>query len=238
MDLIKVGIADPSILFREGLKRVLAPESDLLLVGEAKEETEATRIVQRTRPDVLLLDLMIPPRGAVPVLLELKQRSISSKVFVLCLPTDEDSVLETGKAGAHGYALKCILPRTLIQAVRRIHRGEIWADRQLGCAETFVKFACELRASNAADLEHQITKLLSKREIEILALVANGLTNDEISKKLFISVTTVKIHLNHIFGKLNVKNRLQAALVILQQCGELVREVGLKYQGKSGRSRS
>jgi DNA-binding NarL/FixJ family response regulator len=216
MDLIKVAIADANILLREGLKRVLSAQSDLLVVGEAADDVEVAEVVERTRPDVLLLDLEIPIRKAVPVLLELKRKKVPTRVFILSLFPDQESILETAKAGARGYVLKSVLPSTLIQSIRRIHRGEVWVDRQLNCAETFVEFARQPSTDDADRVENEITTALSKRELEILALVANGLTNEEISKKLFVSQQTVKIHLNHVFHKLHVKNRTQAALIAVQ----------------------
>lgn len=215
MELIKVAIADANTLLREGLKRILAAERDLLVVGEAADEVEVAEVVERTKPDVLLLDLKIPKQEAVPILLELNQKNIPAKVLILSLFPEEESILNTAKAGACGYALKRTSSTTLIQAIRRIHRGEIWADRQLSCAETFVEFARQAWSCDADEQENDVTKLLSKRELEILGLVAKGSTNEEIRKTLFISLRTVKVHLNHVFNKLGVNNRTQAALLFV-----------------------
>jgi DNA-binding NarL/FixJ family response regulator len=228
MELIKLVIAEANVLLREGLKRVLAPESDLLVVGEAADETQVVEVVERTKADVLLLDLAISKRGAVPVLLDLKQKNLAAKVFILSLFPDDESILDSAKAGARGCVLKNILPSNLIQAIRKIHRGEIWVDKQLTCAETFAEFAGQ--TEDAEKLENKITRVLSKRELEILALVARGLTNQQISRALFISLRTVKAHVNHILHKLNVTNRIQAALLMLQHCGELVKQVGTEYE--------
>ncbi len=243
MEPIKVAIADANTLAREGLKRILSAESDLIVIGEAANNVEAADIVERIKPDVLLLDLELPERNAVPLLLELKQKTVPTKVLILSRLPDQESILDTAKAGARGYVFKSIVPSALVRAIRKIHTGEIWVDRQLICADTFVEFARQAWVDDAGRSETEITKILSKRELEVLALVANGLTNHEISKRLFISVTTVKIHLNHVFGKLNVNNRIQAALLILQQCGELVKQVGLKYKkhgerGSTSKSKS
>lgn len=215
MELIKVAIADPDTLLREGLKRILAAERDLLVVGEAAGEVEVAEVMERTTPDVLLLDLKIPRREAVPVLLELNQKNIPTKVFILSLFPEEESILNTAKAGACGYILKSASPATLIYAIRRVHRGEIWADKQLDCAETFVEFARQTWTDDADGGEDEIFRALSKREREILGLVAKGSTNEEIRKTLFISLRTVKVHLNHVFNKLGVNNRTQAALLFV-----------------------
>lgn len=217
MELIKVAIADANVVLREGLKRILTVESDLLVVGEAADNVEVAAVVERTKPDVLLLDLEIPKWKAVPVLLELEQKKVPSKVLILSLIPDQESILDTAKAGARGYVvLSGILPSMLIHAIRRIYRGEIWADRQLKSAETFAEFARQKSGYDIDELEGNITRVLSKRELEIIGLVARGLTNEEIGKRLFIALQTVKAHLNHIFHKLAVKNRTQAALLLVQ----------------------
>lgn len=224
MEMIKVAIADANSLLREGLKRILSAERDLLVVGEAADDDEVRETVEVTRPDVLLLDLKIPKREAVPTLIELQQKNAPTAVLILSLEPEMEAILNTAKAGACGYFLKRSSPATLVQAIRRIHSGDIWVDRQLGCAETFVKFARQIRTDNAGELENEIAGALSKREMEILSLVAKGLTNRVISKTLFISESTVKIHINHIFNKLNVSNRTQAALLLVNAYQEGLRE--------------
>jgi two-component system NarL family response regulator len=233
---IKVAIADANIFLREGLKRVFSAESDLVVVGEAANDIEVADIVQRTRPSVLLLDLEIPTRKAVPVLLELEKKNLPIKVLIFSLYPDRQSILETAKAGASGYALKDTPPSTLIQAVRKIHAGEIWVDRQLNYADTFLEAARQKAGHDVAG-ENGIGSVLSKRETEILTLVARGLTNKEIGKTLFISVPTVKIHLNHVFFKLGVTNRTQATLrLVLADENNSAGKVGVadgKYGGVS-----
>lgn len=229
MKLIKVAIVEGNALMREGLKRVLAAESDLLVVGEAEDDDEVAHIVERTRPDVLLLDLETPKQKTVNILLELKLKSAATRVLILSRVPDPETILDTAKAGASGFCLKSALPSTLIQAIRRIHRGEIWVDRQLDCAETFVEIVRQTRVDDA-DRSESETSVLSKRELEILTLVAKGLTNAEISKKLFVSPQTIKQHLHHVFQKLNISNRTQAARLFLQtHQNELAGDVGVKH---------
>ena len=217
MDLIKVTIADSNTLLREGLKRVLAAERDLSVVGETGNDDEVVHIVEQTSPDVLLLDLEIAKRQRVPLPVELKKQAVPTKILILCSFPEHDSILETAKAGARGFILKRGLPSVLIQAIRKIHSGEIWVDRQVNCAEAFVEIARRTYVDDAETAENKITTLVSRRELQILTLVTRGLTNAEIAKKLFISPETVKQHLHHIFQKLNVKNRTQAALLMRQR---------------------
>ena len=214
MELIKVAIADGNTLLREGLKRVLAAEGDLCVVGETGDEDEVVHVVEQTSPDVLLLDLDVLKRKTVQILLELKKKNVPTKVLILCSLPDQESILDTAKAGARGYVvLAGVHPSTIIHAIRKVHGGETSVDRQLSCSERFAEFAGPKSANDVNEAEDDVTALLSKRELEVISLVANGLTNEDISKKLLVSEQTVKIHLNHIFQKLGVKNRTQAALL-------------------------
>jgi|SoiMetStandDraft_2_1073263.scaffolds.fasta_scaffold179095_1 DNA-binding NarL/FixJ family response regulator len=217
MEPISVAIFDGNTLVREGLKRVLAAERDLNFVGETGDDDEVAHMVERTSPDVLLLDLEVAQQKTVQILLGLKKKDIRTKVLILCSFPDLESILDTAKVGARGFILKRTLPSVLIQAIRKIHGGEIWADRQVNCADTFVEIARQTDIEDAGRSESDITEVVSKRELEILTLVSKGLTNAEIAKKLFVSPQTVKQHLHHVFDKLNVKNRTQAALLMQEK---------------------
>ena len=214
MELIKLGIADADTLLREGLKRIFAAESDLLVVGDAANEIEATELVERTRPDILLLDLNLPKRGAVSVLLSLREKRLPTKVFILSLFAENENLLDTAKSGACACALKRTSSATIIQAIRRVHMGEIWVDKQIASADAFIELAQQAQNRTDSGPENNAVGALSKREFEILVLVARGRTNQEISKGLFISLRTVKVHLYHVFNKLRVNNRTQAALFL------------------------
>jgi len=215
MKVIKVAIADANTLLREGLKRIFSAESDLLVVGEAENEFEVTEVVQRTKPDILLLDLNLPKRGAVPILIYLNENNLPAKAFILSLFPEKEDILDTAKAGACAYALKRASSATIIKAIRKVYSGEIWVDKQLNCADIFTDFARKRRNRDGNGLDDEIMGVLSKREFEILALVGKGLTNHQISQGLFISLRTVKVHLNHVFNKLRVSNRTQAALLLM-----------------------
>ena len=215
MTVIKVVIADANTLLREGLKRIFSAESDLLVVGEAENEFEVTEVVQRTKPDILLLDLNLPKRGAVPILIYLNENNLPAKAFILSLFPEKEDILDTAKAGACAYAPKRTSSATIIKAIRKVYSGEIWVDKQLNCADIFTEFARQRRKRDGTGLDDEIMGVLSKREFEILALVAKGLTNHQISQGLFISLRTVKVHLNHVFNKLRVSNRTQAALLLM-----------------------
>jgi two-component system, NarL family, response regulator DegU len=220
MGPINVAIVDSNTLAREGIKRILAGERDLKCVGEMGVTGDVVYMVERTNPDVLLLDLDIAHQRTVQIILKLKKKSVLTKVLILCSVPDEESILGTAKIGARGFILKSTPPSVLIQAIRTIHEGEIWSDTHVNCADIFVEIVARTQVEPTTRSISDITQVLSKRELETLTLVAKGLSNAEIAKLLFVSPETVKQHLHHIFGKLNVKNRTQAALLLRQRSRE------------------
>lgn len=212
----KLAIADPNTLLREGLQRLLHDTKDFLVVGEATNDVETMDLVEQAKPDVLLLDLNIPKLEAVPILLAIKEQKSPTKVLILSHHPDESKILNSARAGARGCILSSTPSATLAEAIRAVSRGRIWVDRDSGCADTFALLAHRANTSNENGQEINPLDVLSKRELEILHLIARGVTNEEIGKKLSINLPTVKTHLTHIFRKLNVKNRIQAALLLMQ----------------------
>ena len=213
MQLIKVVIADDHMLFREGLKRILSLEKDILVVGEAAGCPEAIQVTARMRPDVLLMDLKMPAGNAAESLLKIADKSPATKVIVLTAHSEDESVLSTAKGRARAYILKGISVPTLIEAIKKVNAGQIWVDPELLAGVDFERIAKSL--AEAGPPANQTLHGLTKRELEILRLVAEGLSNEEIGKKIFISRKTVKTHLTNIFDKLQVHNRFKAALCVL-----------------------
>lgn len=213
---IKVVIADDHALFRDGLRKILSLEKDILVVGEAGNGDEVPKVVERTKPDVLLLDLKMPKGDVVQNLLDVGARSPSTRVMILTAFSDEENVLNAAKGGAKGYVPKGVPSATLLQAIKVVYGGGYWIDREVPSWETFQEIVQDQAAPREAlpPVDESI-KTLTKRETEILRLVAEGLTNDEIGKKIFISEKTVKTHLTNIFDKLKVNNRFKAALMLM-----------------------
>jgi len=129
MGPIKVVIADDHTLFREGLKRILSLERDVLVVGEAERGEEIVPGVAAAKPEILLLDLKMPGGDVVQTLLRLKEQHPETNTLILTAFAEEESILNTAKAGARGYVLKGISSATLLEAMRTIHGGGIWIDR-------------------------------------------------------------------------------------------------------------
>lgn len=212
----KIAMADANTLLREGLKRILPESKGLTIVGEAANDVETMQVVEELNPDVLLLDLNIPKLQAVPLLLAIKEQNLPTKVLILALVADEAKLLNCARAGARGYMLKATPPTTLVEAIREVARGRIWVDRQVSCADAFAILAHRANTTDEVGAQIKVVDVLSRRELEILSLIGRGLRNEQIAKKLFISVPTVKAHVAHIFSKLNVNNRTQAALLLMQ----------------------
>lgn len=213
---IKIVLADDHTLFREGLKRILAQEQDLLVTAEASRPDEVGPAVAAGRGDLLLLDLRMPGMAAVQTLLQLKEDHPDTRAMILTAYEDADSILDSAKAGARGYVLKDVTPKTLFQAVRTVYGGGVWIDRSLPRAGDFAAIAAQAQADPPGEEEDGIQSL-TRREFEVLGLLAEGLSNDEIAARTFISERTVKAHITSIFAKLKVDNRVKAALAILRR---------------------
>jgi DNA-binding NarL/FixJ family response regulator len=220
MAAIKVVIADDHTLFREGLRRILSLEKDVLVVGEAARGDEVPGVVERAKPEVLLLDLKMPKGDVVQTLLEVGEKSPATKVLILTAFSEDENILNAAKGGAKGYVLKGVSSSTLLQAIKAVHGNGIWVDKELPSAEAFEEIAQAHSNKAGHDGGSEQVKNLTRRELEILRLVAEGLTNEEIGKRVFISEKTVKTHLTNIFDKLKVNNRFKAALLIMNRAME------------------
>jgi DNA-binding NarL/FixJ family response regulator len=214
MPPIKVVIADDHALFREGLRRILSLEKDMLVVGEAADGAEAINVASRTRPDILLLDLKMPNGSTAECLVQIADKSPSTRIIILTAYSAEEDIVDSAKGNARGYVLKGVSTPTLMEAIRKVHAGGIWVDREMPAATHFARLTVD-QDFNPGAPANKTLESLTKRELEILKLVAEGLTNEEIGKRVFISEKTVKTHLTNIFDKLQVNNRFKAALLVM-----------------------
>ena len=218
MTPIKVVIADDHALFRDGLKKILALEKDILVVGEAANGDEIPKVVDRAKPDILLLDVKMPKGDVVQSLLDVAARSPATRVIVLTAYSEEENILNAAKGGARGYVPIGVPSASLLLAFKVVQNGGCWIDKEMPAWETFEEIVQDQSGSLEAPRQFdESIKALTKREMEILRLVAEGLTNEEIGKKIFISEKTVKTHLTNIFDKLKVNNRFKAALMLMGQ---------------------
>jgi two-component system, NarL family, nitrate/nitrite response regulator NarL len=213
---IRLLVVDDHSLFRRGLIALLSLHGDeLAVVGEAGNATEAQRRAAELQPDLILLDNHLPGVRGIEALPGLQQAAPGARVLMLTVSEDEDDLAAALKAGASGYVLKTIEGDALVEAIRRCVAGESVVSPELTS-----KLIGALRSASQPEPAAPADPLaaLSPREREIVRLVANGLSNKEIARSLDISEATVKIHVQHLLRKLNLKSRVQAA-VFAAGCG-------------------
>lgn len=209
-DKIRVLIVDDHTLFRSGIKSLLQRHEEFEIVEEAGDGLEGIKRAKSLQPDVVLLDLHMPGisgREAVKLIVE---EVPGTNVLMLTVSEDADDLLETLKAGATGYLLKNIETETLVDAIRRAARGESVVSPQM-TAKLIQGVRSQSRAAPAVEKEK-----LSPREREILGCLARGESNKEIARALELAESTVKIHVQNIFKKLNLSSRVQAAVYAVE----------------------
>ena len=202
---ITVLLTDDHPMFREGVRFTLGREADLQVVGEAATGTEALRLTEELDPDVVVMDLAMPELGGLEATRRLVERGARSRVLVLTMSEDDESVFAALRAGAGGYLVKGADPEQVVSAVRAVALGHAVFGPHL--AARMLTFFAEPRAAGP-----DLPDGLSAREREVLTLLAEGLSNAEIGQALFISPITVRNHVSSIFAKLQVTNRRQAML--------------------------
>ncbi|MDN5331816.1 MAG: two-component system, NarL family, response regulator DegU [Tepidanaerobacteraceae bacterium] len=209
MAKISVVLADDHALVRKGLKKLLEMESDIEVVGEASNGLEAVEEVRTKNPDVVLMDINMPKLNGVEAIRLLKKEKSRAKIIVLTIYDDREYLLELLKVGISGYLLKDIEPHALVEAVRAVSRGETYIQPTL----TRALVAEYKRLSQPLP---RASRPLTAREKEVMAYIAEGMSNIEISEKLGISEKTVKNHVSSILRKLNLMDRTQVAVYALK----------------------
>jgi NarL family two-component system response regulator LiaR len=206
---IRVLVADDHAIVREGLSTLIGYEPGIEIVGEAANGIEAVQLACELEPDVILLDMVMPHMDGLEAIDKIKQAVPSACILILSSFSDDDRVFGAIKAGALGYLLKDSSPDTLIQSIRDVYQGEF--SLSPGIAR---KVMAELqRSSDLPPTEQPLTV----REVEVLKLVAQGLTNQAIGDRLSLSVRTVRNHVSSILEKLYLANRTQAALYAIKE---------------------
>jgi NarL family two-component system response regulator LiaR len=208
-DPIRVFVADDHAIVRKGIAAVLEIVPDIVVVGEAENGRDAVYRVEQLRPDVILMDLVMPEIDGIEAIRRIKDRQPEARILVLTTFAGEDKIFPAIKAGALGYHLKDSRPEDLVQAIRQVHRGESSLHPVIAR-----KVLEELsRPSDRPPTPDPLTP----REVQVLRLVAQGLENPEIAERLVISEATVRTHVSNITSKLHVASRTQAALYALRE---------------------
>jgi DNA-binding NarL/FixJ family response regulator len=199
---IRLIIADDHPFILVALNTLFQAEEDIQVLAHCRNGTEAMQAVRQHQPDILILDLQMPGKNGLAVLRELQQEKLPTRVVLLTAALDEDEVLEAIRLGVRGVMLKEMAPQLLLQCIRQVHTGGEWLERR-----SVSRALDKLLRREAAT--RQVTAVLSPRELEVVRLVSDGLRNKEIAVQLSVSEGTVKIHLHHIYEKLQVGSRLE-----------------------------
>lgn len=195
-------LVDDHPIVLDGLEQLFRLQPELEVVARCRDAAAALAAVDRHRPDVLVLDLKMPGDGGIAVLQALAGRPDAPRVVLLTAALDEDELIEAVRLGARGVVLKEMAPQLLLEAVRRVAAGGEWLEEGLG-GRAIKRLLARHRAAAAG---------LTAREEEIVRLAARGLRNREIADELHISEGTVKMHLHHVFTKLDCDNRVEMLL--------------------------
>ena len=206
---IRILIADDHTVVREGLRTLIRTEPGMEVIGEAADGVEAVQKAHTLQPDVILLDMVMPRKDGVKVIGEIKRENPAARILVLTSFSDDDKVFPAIKAGALCYLLKNASPQKLLSAIRDVYQGEPTMSPDIAS-----KLMRELQRSS--DLP-PTREPLTEREVEVLCLVARGLSNQEIADTLVVGEGTVRTHVSNILSKLHLANRTQAALYALRE---------------------
>ena len=221
---IRVLIVDDQAIVRKGIRALLAQAKDIQVLGEAGDGHEAVAQAEALNPDVILMDLVMPQMDGIEAIRQITGRHEEARILVLTSFAGDDKVFPAIKAGALGYLLKDSEPADLLRAIRQVHRGE--PSLQPSIARKVLQ---EMQRPSSRP---PAPDPLTDREIEVLRLVAKGLTNLEIAELLVVTDATVRSHVSHILGKLHLANRVQATLYALHEgLASLEDGLGIEQEG-------
>jgi len=206
---IHILVADDHAIVREGLRALISGKPDMEIVGEAGDGEEAVWKARSLQPDVILMDLVMPRKSGIEAIQEIRRENPAARILVLTSFGEDDQVISAVRAGALGYLLKDSSPADLTEAIRCVYRGE--PSLHAAVARTLMlQYSRDQAVVPAVDA-------LTEREVEVLKLVARGLSNRDIAEALSIVEGTVRFHVSNILGKLGLESRTQAVLYALRE---------------------
>jgi DNA-binding NarL/FixJ family response regulator len=209
---IRVAVVDDQELFRRGLTMLLSVEDDIEVVGEAGDGVAATELAATAVPDVVLMDVRMPKRSGIEACVSIKDVAPSAKIIMLTVSDEEADLYDAVKNGASGYLLKDSSIDEVAQAIRVVAEGQSLISPSMA-----VKLLDEFKQMTRSERQQVPTPRLTDRELEVLKLVAQGLNNREIAKRLFISENTVKNHVRNILEKLQLHSRMEAVMYAVRE---------------------
>jgi NarL family two-component system response regulator LiaR len=207
-DVIRLLIVDDHGIVRRGIKALVATEKDMQVVGEAENGTEAVEKAASLKPDVILMDLVMPSMDGIEATSRITAQQPGARILVLTSFAADDKVFPAMKAGALGYLLKDSSPEQLLEAIRQVYRGEPSLEPAIAR-----KVLQELSHPGKGK---PTAEPLTQRELEVLRLISQGLSNKEIAAKIFVAEWTVRTHVSNVLSKLHLASRTQAALYALR----------------------
>jgi len=209
---IRVAVVDDQELFRRGLTMLLGVEDDIEVVGEAGDGVAATELAATTVPDVILMDVRMPKRSGIEACVAIKDVAPTARIIMLTVSDEEADLYDAVKNGASGYLLKDSSIDEVAQAIRVVADGQSLISPSMA-----IKLLDEFKQMSRSDRQQVPSPRLTDRELEVLKLVAQGLNNREIAKRLFISENTVKNHVRNILEKLQLHSRMEAVMYAVRE---------------------
>lgn len=211
MKEIRVLVVDDQTVVREGLVSILSFQSDIKIVGQAQDGQEAIAIAKQDKPDVILLDLVMPKQDGLDSISKLREVAPAAKILILTGYADPERVFRAIKAGAIGYLLKDSTWEQLMQAIRDVAKGQSYIDSSIA-----IKVIQEINTEpTPPHTNHSL--VLTDRELQTLRLIAKGLSNQEIAAAMFVHERTIAKYVSNILSKLQLANRTQAALYAIRE---------------------
>ena len=211
---IRVVLVDDHALFRRGLELVLAEESDITIVGQASDGDEAVRLVRDLTPDVVLMDIRMPRMSGIDAARVIHDTVPGTKVIMLTVSEDDADLFAAVRAGASGYLLKEVSIDEVAGAVRAVTRGHSLISPSMA-SKLLVEF--NAISQRAEDRSRSSAPKLTERELQVLKLVAKGMSNREIANELFIAENTVKNHVRNTLEKLGLHSRMEAVIYAMRE---------------------
>ncbi len=207
-----MAVVDDQELFRRGLTMLLGVEEDIEVVGEAGDGVAATELAASAVPDVILMDVRMPKRSGIEACVAIKEVAPTARIIMLTVSDEEADLYDAVKNGASGYLLKDSSIDEVAQAIRVVADGQSLISPSMA-----IKLLDEFKQMSRSDRQQVPSPRLTDRELEVLKLVAQGLNNREIAKRLFISENTVKNHVRNILEKLQLHSRMEAVMYAVRE---------------------
>jgi NarL family two-component system response regulator LiaR len=206
---IRILVVDDHAIVRTGISAWIETEADLELAGEASDGVEAIEKALKLDPDVILMDLVMPKKDGIYAITNIIRENPNACILVITSFSEKTTAVPAIKAGASGFIMKDTSPEEMLQAIREVHRGNPWLSPEI---------TRMLMRNNAEQKPpHPLKELLTARELDVLKLLAQGLSDEEIAAELVISKATVRFHVTNVFQKLQLKSRTQAALYAIRE---------------------